>query len=601
MIAAEATVFLRGTPPFDALPQPMFDQAARQLEVVERASGTLLAQSGGEPLQHLYVIRRGSVRLERDGHTLQVLEEGETFGYTSLITGHATLDVVVEEDLQACRIPADVFRSLLADARFAGHFAVGLSERLRASLDRAPVAALGADLARSVLHLVRRPAVWIAPEATVGEAARVMRRERISSLLVRTEPPGIVTDRDFRSRVLAEDRGPSTRVAEVLSRPLRLVQAETPIYEAWRALLDGAVHHLPVTQGDEIVGVLTSTDLVRFTPHSPVAFLQRIERLGSRNELPGYSAKATEMVSALLGGGLDPLVIGSFVARVNDVVLQRILAWAEADLGPPPAPYAWIVFGSEGRREQTLLTDQDNALVYADEGAAHRAWFQSFADLVNRDLEAAGFPACPGGYMGRNWHGPLREWTERFTGWIDVPTPQAMLVASIFFDLRKVHGGLDLAPLERALARSAASPFFLRELARDALHFRPPPLLLLRLRGGSSLVDLKNHALRPIVSLARCFGLQASAHARGTVERLDAAARAGFLEAGTSAIIAEAYRFLLGLRLRQQLQAAAGATPAPSKVALADLTAIERSRLKDCFRAILSWQDMAAQHFHVDR
>jgi CBS domain-containing protein len=601
MIPGDPVAFLRSTPPFQALPQALFDEAARSIEVVAHPPGAVLVQAGAEPLQHLYVIGKGSVRLEREGQTLQVLEEGEVFGYTSLITGRATLDVVVEDELTAVRLPAAVFRTLLADARFAGHFAVGLSQRLRASLEHSPVAALQADLSRNVQQLVRREAVWVDPEATVGDAARVMRREGISSALVRTDPPGIVTDRDFRNRVLAEDLGPRTPVTAVFSRPLHVVQSTTPVYEAWRVLLERGIHHLPVARGDELVGVVTSTDLMRFTPHSPIAFLQRVERLSSRKDLPGYAAKTTEMVAALVAGGLDATLIGGFVARLNDVLVERILDWAEAELGKPPAPYAWIVFGSEGRQEQTLLTDQDNALVYGDEGAPRREWFQALADRVNEDLVAAGFPECPGGYMARSWHGTLSDWTTRFNGWIDVPSAQAMLVASIFFDFRKVRGELDLAPLEGALAAASGKLWFLRELARDALHFRPPPMLLLRLRGGSSTVDLKNHALRPIVSLARCYGLQASSRTRGTVERLDAGVRSGALDPGTFAMVSEAYRFLLGLRLRLQLRAVESGTPETSKVALSALTPIERSRLKDCFRAITTWQEMAAYHYHVDR
>ena len=117
-----------------------------------------------------------------------------------------------------------------------------------------------------------------------------------------------------------------------------------------------------------------------------------------------------EMVSALLAARLDPVMIAGLVARLNDALLRPILRWAEADLGPAPAPWAWVALGSEGRMEQTLLTDQDNALVFADEGAGARAWYQAFAERVNDDLEAAGFPRCPGGYMARNWLGTMAEW-----------------------------------------------------------------------------------------------------------------------------------------------------------------------------------------------
>jgi CBS domain-containing protein len=600
METRQPIAFLRSTPPFNALPPPLFEAAAGRLEVRAFPAGSRLARVGGEPLEHLYVIREGSVRLERDGQTVQVLEEGETFGYTSLISRKATFDVVVEEDLVAYLLPDAVFQELLTSSRFAGHFAVGLAERLKSSFEHSPVATFQADLSREVRHLLRRPAVWVGPEATVGEAARIMREERISSVLVRGEPPGIVTDRDFRNRVLAEGLGPDTPVTRILSRPLRSVDAATPIHEAWSTLLDAGVHHLPVTREGEIVGLLTSTDLLKCSVQGPVAVLRRVERLASREELPGYGTMVAEMVSVLLAGRVDASVIAGFVARLNDALLHRLLRWAIEELGEPPAPFAWIVFGSEGRMEQTLLTDQDNALVYADEGAARRDWFQALAERINADLEAAGFPRCPGGYMASRWNGPLSGWTRRFKGWLEEPRPQVLLDASTFFDFRRVAGQLDLAPLEAVLAQVVRKPVFLRFLARSALEFHPPPSFLLRLRGDSSTVDLKRQGLAPIVFLARCYGLEVGSRARNTFERLDTAVRAGRMEADTGALIAEAYRFLLGLRLRLQLRLLAEGRSATSQVSLSELPVIERGRLKDSLHAINRWQERASIHFQAD-
>jgi CBS domain-containing protein len=600
MAAIDPVAFLRATAPFQALPQDLFDEATHAVDVAYHPAGTRLARVGGEPLQHLYVIRKGAVRLERDGQVLQVVEEGETFGYTSLISGEATLDVVADEDLVAYRLPAEAFRGLLRDAAFAAHFAVGLAERLKASLHQAPVATFRSDLSRQVEQLVRRAPAWVDAGATVGDAARVMREERISSVLVRVEPPGIVTDRDFRNRVLAEDLGPETPLLRVLSRPLRTIPASTPTYEAWTILLDEGLHHLPVERDGAIVGVLTSGDLLRLSAQGPVSVLRGVERLEGRESLPGYGAKVAEMASALVAGRLDVVVIAGFVARLNDALLRRIVHWALADLGEPPAPFAWIAFGSEGRMEQTLLTDQDNALVYADEGAARREWYQALAERVNADLEAAGFPRCAGGYMAKKWNGPLSEWTRRFAGWIDSPQAQALLEASIFFDYRRVEGDLDLAPLDAVVAESPRKPAFLRFLAKSAMIFKPPASLLLRLRGESSEVDLKLHGISPIVFLARCYALEAGTVARNTLERIEAAARADLLDRETADTVAEAHRFLVSLRLRLQLRAIAEGGQPTNRVALSGLSAVERARVKDAFRAIRGLQDRAAFHYRTD-
>ena len=599
MAALDPVAFVRSTPPFDSLPQDLFDGAAKSLEVIYFPTGTRLVTVGGEPLKHLYVIRKGVVRLERGGQTIQVLEEGETFGYTSLITGKATLDGVVEEDLLAYRIPGDEFRRLLADARFAGHFAAGLATRLESSLEQTPVATFRVDLAAPVEGLVRRPAIWVEGNATVGAAARVMAEERVSSVLVRGEPAGIVTDRDFRGRVLAQGLGADTPLERVLSRPLQTVEASMAVHEAWAVLLDANVHHMPVVRDGEIIGVITDTDLLKHTSQGPVSVLRLVEKLPNRESLPGYARKVTEMVAACLAGGLRPFVIAGFVAQLNDALVRRILHWAEKDLGEPPAPYAWIALGSEGRREQLLLTDQDNAIVFADEGVPNREYFQALADRVNTDLTAAGFPRCPGGYMARNHTASLTEWRDQFAGWIGDPTAHGVLEAAIFFDFRRVAGTLSLDPLQDLLDGVQKRPAFLRSLARQALEFRPPPSFVLRLRGGATELDLKRQGIAPVVFLARCYALEVGSHARATLDRLQAATRAGLMGADASATVIEAYRYLLGLRLRVQLRALSEGKTPTNVVSLSQLSAIERSRLKDSLRAIGSWQDKAAYRYQV--
>jgi CBS domain-containing protein len=356
---------------------------------------------------------------------------------------------------------------------------------------------------------------------------------------------------------------------------------------------------MPVVRDQEIIGVLTDTDLLKHTSQGPVAVLRLVDKLPGREALSGYSRKVTEMVAACLAVGLRPIVISGFVAQLNDALMRRILHWAEADLGEPPAPYAWIALGSEGRREQLLLTDQDNALVFADEGAESREYYTALADRANTDLAAAGFPKCPGGYMARNHAGTLSEFRDRFASWVGDPTAKSVLDAAIFFDFRRVAGGLDLTPLQDVLDTVPQRQGFVRSLVRQALEFRPPPTFLLRLRGGATELDLKRQGIAPVVFLARCYGLAVGSHARNTLERLHAATRAGLMGQDASARVIEAYRYLLGLRLRMQLAMLSEGKVPTNIVSLSQLSAIERSRLKDSLAAIASWQDKAAYRYQV--
>jgi CBS domain-containing protein len=368
------------------------------------------------------------------------------------------------------------------------------------------------------------------------------------------------------------------------------------MHEAWGSLLESGAHHVPVIRGGEVAGVVTANDLLKASAPGPMAVLRDVERLASRASLPGYGARLAEMDAALLAGGLDAAAIAQLVSRLNDALLARILAWAEADLGPPPAPYAWVAFGSEGRREQTLLTDRDHGVVHADAGDERAGWYVALAERVGADLEAAGFAPCRPGREARRSIASLSEWTRRFNDCIDERRPHA---AAFLFDFRRAGGALDLAPLELAMGRAQRNPAFLRHLARAAVEHAPPGSLGLRLHAGAS-VDLKEKGILPVVYLARCYGLEVGARARGTLDRLEAAADAGLVSAEAHEGVAQAYRFLAGLRLRHELRLLAeGTAPGPA-VRLAELSAIERSRLKDSFRAIARWQERAAFHYRTD-
>ncbi|MGH2796851.1 MAG: DUF294 nucleotidyltransferase-like domain-containing protein, partial [Thermoleophilaceae bacterium] len=274
---------------------------------------------------------------------------------------------------------------------------------------------IGEELTTPIGSLVSKPPVAVRPEASVAEAARAMRDADASAALVMDEPPGIVTHRDLSERVLAAGLELDTPVRTVMSRPLEAFPADMPVFEALRRMLELGVHHLPVTRGERVMAILRDTDLLRHQLRSPLPLLNRIEALPRLADAPrDYSRELASIAETLFSGGLGVTQIGSVLAAVSDALARRLLTLAERELGPPPCPYSWIVLGSEGRREQVLLSDQDNALVYLEEVNDARAYFQSLAELVVDGLIKAGYPRCPGDYMATSWCKPLAEWEALF-------------------------------------------------------------------------------------------------------------------------------------------------------------------------------------------
>ncbi len=361
--------------------------------------------------------------------------------------------MIVEEDSEIYQLHETIFRNLLKQSpAFAEYFLQGLSERLRRTVASQPQRALSfGDFTAPVSELIRRAPVFVPPHVTVAQAARTMHQHGISSVLVSGEPTGILTVRDLRSRVLAEEKPLATPVHQAMTAPIFTIPAHTSIIDALLTMIERHIHHLPVEERGRIVGLITDTDLLRQQMRNPLVLFERVRSFSHVDELGTYARDLAATVDWLFRHGLDVLQIGQVVARINDTMTSRLLSLAERDLGPPPTPYAWFVFGSEGRMEQLLLTDQDNGLVYEQPSPEADAYFARLAQQVVDALIAVGFPPCRGGYMAVNWRWPLDEWTRLFRSWVESPTPQAYISIQSFFFAYLQHNEV-LAPLQKGFS-----------------------------------------------------------------------------------------------------------------------------------------------------
>ncbi|HET6437676.1 MAG TPA: DUF294 nucleotidyltransferase-like domain-containing protein [Anaeromyxobacter sp.] len=299
----------------------------------------------------------------------------------------------------------------------------------------------------------------------------------------------------------------------------------------------------------------------------------------------------SELPVGMAAGGAGAEELGRLAARLQDALVRRMATLHRRERGPPPAPWAWLVLGSAGRREQPLPTDQDHALVVAGDPAD--AWYASLAERVEGGLRQAGLPPCPGGMTAQRWRARIGDWCDLVGGALEDPEPAAILLAAALADGRRVAGPLDPAPLRLALSRAPAHPRFLREIFRASLAFFPPSTMRLRL-GGT--LELGREALAPLVFLARGYGLAAGTAATGTCDRLRAAEAAGLLGGKLAFASAEAFRFLAALRLRTALEAEAPT----GRVALRALSAEDRRGLLSALAAARRLRAQAALRFGVE-
>jgi CBS domain-containing protein len=592
--------FMRDQHPFTLLAAGELERVNTAAYVQTFGDGDRILHQDGAISDCLFLLARGEVRLVRDGEEVQLLEEGDLFGYPSIINSATPCcDVIARGEITVYCIPTATFRKLLRNAAFAEFFLQSLGERLQ-RLTTAGATALGGELTTEVGDLARRAPITVAPDATVAEAARAMRNVREDVVLVSTDPPGIVTDHDFQTKVLAENLGPDTPVAEVMTRPLKTLPANTPVHGALLFMLEERIHHLPVMRNGQVAGIVSATDLLRHQTRNPIYLMQRIERMEDPTTLTSYSTDAGAMVERLYSGGLMGGQIGRVFSSLNDALTRRLCRLAEDELGPPPCPYAWLVFGSEGRMEQALLTDQDNALVYETTSPEAEAYFAKLAARVVGNLVVAGFPPCPGGCMATNWNKPLDAWAATISDWIQVPTPDNLMVSSIFFDFRAVAGQMDTTPLADLVAGAVENQLFLAHLARVSLRFKPPLGLFRRIRSEDGRVDVKKRGIASIAAAARVYGLETGTRARPTRERLEAAIEAGVISADLGCNLIETYRFLLQLRLGAQLTALKEERELDNNIRLKTLSSLEHRHLKESFGAIREMQQALQQRYRTD-
>jgi CBS domain-containing protein len=602
----EITRFLAGQPPFDRLPGPLLRRVAAAVEVEFFPRGSrILGRDRPDRLLHLIVKGTVELRQTADDGTSQPVETltvGEAFGPQEPPGDPGgQWEALARSDVLAYLIPGEQLERLPAEAGFEGLLAGQAGDRLRhATTGSAAEARLDLVSVRAG-ELATGPLVTCAPDDTVTEAARRMRDQRVSSLLVEGRPMGLVTATDLRNRVLAAGRPADTPVRQVMTTPLRTMPVDAPLGELLLTMVERGIQHLPLTRGGRVVAMVTDTDLLRHESRHPLLVRRQLERATGPEGLAAYVAGVLAAATRLVAAGTRPGDVTRFISGAYDALYARAVRDGEAALGPPPCPYALLVLGSGARRESTLRTDQDHALVLADDpppGAD--AWFAALAEHLTAALEGCGLPRCAGDVMATNpaWRVPLAAWQDQFARWIEQPQEDALLAAAIFFDFRQVHGELEAeSPLRRVIRRTSGSRQFLGRLAAAALRRRPPLSFLRQLRDP---IDLKAEGTAPIVDLARLFAMEAASPETATVARLQAAARHG--TAGSAAAdLAAAFDYLQTLRLRHQATRLAAAAPPDDTVTLEELSTLQRRWLKDAAHLLQTCQEGARIRFRTDQ
>ncbi len=593
----DVRTFLLDHPPFDSLSDEDLDRVVASVEIEHFAPGTVILQQAGAPTTHLFVIRKGEVEILDDALVIDVAGEGEVFGMWSLL-GHVApmASVRASEDTLCYLIPAEVASEVLRTGEGIAFVAESVRRRV-ARVDASLRADIDTVRYREVGTLIRRPPVTCDPTLPVAEAAELMVRERVSSLVITSVDGdvGILTDRDLRSRVVAERRGGDTPVGDVMTRGAETVGADTMAGEVLLRMLEGGFHHFPVEDGGgRLIGVVTDTDLMGIGRETPFALKSAIERAADREGVAAAVGDLPRVVTALVDSSADPVDVGHVIAFSIDAATRRLLELGVHELGEPPVRWTWLALGSAARQEQSMRTDQDHAMAFEGDGEDANRALAPLAEFVTAGLESAGFPRCSANVMATNeaLRLPLEDWLARFDHWMREQSPKASEQLSIVFDFRAVAGDLKTeAALNAAMAKAVDRPLFLRHLARRALDLRPPIGFTRGLvveHGGehAGTVDLKHGGILIIGNIARAHAIRSGVTAKRTLERLRAAEGLGAIDAETREGLEESFRFLWEVRLRHHVERWRAGEEPNDFVDPHELGAVARNGLKEAFRII---------------
>lgn len=600
-----ATEFLHTVPPLNSLESEDLEKLARKLEAAYYPQDQEIFRS--QPSPGLAIIRKGAVRLVDTGHKfLDKRSEGELFGHGIYFHGEMKEYIAeAEEDCLVWHLRPDDFSEIreqypLLEEYFSSHLATRLS-----------AAAQARDTVTQVKDLLKREPVKTDCDTSIVDAARLMSERDVSSVLVMQDGVlgGIVTDKDLRQRVIAAGVDPSRPICEVMTRGPMTLPADSDIDAALLLMMRENYHHLPVIEDGLPVGLVTAGDILRGQSEHPLRLVRDIHKRQSVDELLRLSRRLPSLFARMVTLGRDVQQIGRMVTHITDAFTIRLIQLAEARLGPPPMHYAWVVFGSQAREEQTARTDQDNGLVLerkADEDET--AYFSQLSEFVCDGLDQLGYVYCPGNIMAMNpkWRVSLPKWKRHFDGWIDEPEPKSVMHSSIFFDMRCVHGRRRLVNnlLKHATKRAKENRIFRRFMAANVLAHRPPIGFFRRFvqeHDGSQSegLNLKHRGIVPITDLVRIRALEAGVKHANTFRRIEEVTARGVVNEGDARSLRDALVLISRIRLAHQAEQMAAGKEPTNFVPPDELSPLMRRNLKAAFMLVVEAQNALAHRYQV--
>ncbi|MDX5338781.1 MAG: DUF294 nucleotidyltransferase-like domain-containing protein [Cyclobacteriaceae bacterium] len=459
---------------------------------------------------------------------------------------------------------------------------------------------------KKIKDLTVRTIRLAAPESSIHLCAAQMAQEQVSCLFIGkdiSQIEGFVTDLTLRDKVLAVGIPPETPVSRILEKDLVIISPEASLVEALILMFQTKARYLLVKEGDQYMGWISRTKILTEQSQGPFMFIQSVKESRHFSELKEKWENMPRLIHLLLSRGMKASYVNQIITTVADTITQRVIERVVKELGPPPAKFVFIVFGSEGRGELTLKTDQDNAIIYEDKANEHReevrSYFLEFASRVSTTLDTIGILFCEGELMAMNpkWTHSLSHWKRNYDTWVSDASQETAMNYSTFFDCRAIYGEFNLLEELQAhmgmLIEKAPERFFVN-LGHNALQYEAPLTFFKKIRTeeieGEKQLNLKK-TMRPIVDLARVYALKHRIFETSTTKRISQLGEKGVFSQKEIQELTHAFEYLMSLRLENQAVLILEKHTKPKNFLLIkSLTKVQQVTLIEIFKVIEEFQ-----------
>lgn len=624
--------FLQSVEPFGQLPSSALEQLSHSIQISSYPKDAVIYTYAQTPIQSLSIIQEGKVekyflndRGEKEFR--EYFESGDSFGEVSILLNYtASLsNTRALDDTTLLQIPRAYFRELCQEYPYIYEYYTSrlgkrvLDEKygryLRGMSDKS--SGLGQSdyyFHQSVGEVALKHIYCCPTDTSIQEAARLMHHYKTGYIIVKDEAEkflGILTDLDLKAKVVAQALDVHLPVTEIMSTPLISIAEEAKVYEAILKMYRLKINYLLTGEKGNYKGLLTRNKLLFHQQKSPFLFVQSLQNATHSQELKMAWTQVPALIDELFNRAPKAETANEVISSIIDAISHNITERAIFQLQKIPVRFAFIALGSEGRKEQTLKTDQDNAIIFEDVHESRRAevqqYFLKLGQLISDELNEAGFSYCKGNFMASNpkWCQPLSQWKAYYKDWIGSARGEDLLNAIIFFDARNIYGDGELLEdlrIEVAEQLNQAPGFFYLSLAKSTLSNRPPlnvftGFQLVQKEEKKKVLDLKV-AMRIIIDFARIYSLKHQIRQTNTGARLKALRDKAILSEADFNELFQAYYYMMQLRLRNQVRQINQWKEAPSNyLSPKSITQVERVALKEVFKIIKKFQSRLSIDF----